>query len=110
MSKFLSVLKIFQCCLTRVKMPLQKKFCAFPYCLNSGFQGFFTIPKDSRRQKWLEVCKISESEVRASTLICHKHFKPDEFHPCQNMRLKSWAIPHFYNVSLLLRFCIKSAD
>ena len=74
------------------------RVCAFMHCDYSGNTGLYKIPNDSRQNKWLEISKISESDVTTKTSICLRHFQPEDFYTNSN-RLRPWAIPHFYHVS-----------
>ena len=56
--------------------------------------GFFKIPRDARRNQWLEVSNLKESDITANSVFCFKHFNPEEIQGGEKIkRLKSWAIP-----------------
>ena len=57
--------------------------------------GFFHIPRDSRRTKWLEASKLLESDITTNSVFCFKHFNPEEIQGGEKIkRLKPWAIPN----------------
>ena len=71
------------------------KPCAFPNCDFIGEKGLFQIPNDHRREKWLEVSNLKESDITNKTKFCFKHFNPNEIQGGEKFkRLKAWAIPN----------------
>ena len=92
-----------------IKMPSNKntRKCSYPSCAYRGEKGLFKIPAD-RRQKWLEACRFSESQVSKNSVICFKHFDSSAIQSGQKMTLKAWAIPHSYEVSLIMEICLKN--
>ena len=53
--------------------------CVFPHCTSRGLTGFYQLPKDEiRRNEWLDICGLSESQVKKRSLICSNHFSPED--------------------------------
>ena len=72
-----------------------KSKCVFPFCLNIDSVAMFQIPKnEARRKMWLEICELSESEIKPRDVICKLHFKPEDFQKNTNkILLMPGAIP-----------------
>lgn len=58
----------------------------------------FKFPKDEQaKEQWAKQCKIDIKQIKSSSQICSKHFKPDNFEPNRKKAtLKSTAIPTIF--------------
>lgn len=51
----------------------------------------FSFPRTpTRKAKWMEILKLSDSSIRRRSKVCQKHFKSDQM---KNIRLIKGAMP-----------------